>query len=80
VAPADARFIPGHGEVSGADGLREFRQYLADLAAAVRAAHDAGGTMASAIEKVKLPQYEGWSGYQDRLGANVEAAWRTMFR
>ncbi|MBI5836737.1 MAG: MBL fold metallo-hydrolase [Candidatus Eisenbacteria bacterium] len=79
-APDDAMFIPGHGEVSDAAGLREFRAYLADLSVATRGAHDAGKTMAQAVESVKLPKYEKWSGYKERLGANVEAAWRTIYR
>ena len=78
-APADAQFIPGHGEVSAADGLREFRQYLVDLAAAVRAAHDAGRTMAATVRDLKLPQYASWNGYPDRFASNVEAAWRTIY-
>ncbi|HVP39846.1 MAG TPA: MBL fold metallo-hydrolase, partial [Candidatus Saccharimonadales bacterium] len=78
-APADAQFIPGHGEVSGADGLKEFRQYLSDLADAVRAEHAAGHTREQAMASLRLPKYADWSGYADRFKVNVEAAWRTIF-
>jgi cyclase len=45
-APADARIIPGHGEVAGVADLREYLQMLKDTSAAVAAALKAGKTLA----------------------------------
>ena len=44
--PADARVVPGHGEVSGVAELREYLQMLKDTSAAVAGALKAGKTLA----------------------------------
>jgi len=44
--PADARVVPGHGEVSGVADLREYLQMLKDTSAAVAGALKAGKTLA----------------------------------
>jgi len=44
--PADARVVPGHGEVGGVADLREYLQMLKDTTAAVEAALKAGKTLA----------------------------------
>ena len=44
--PADARVVPGHGEVAGVADLREYVQMLKDTSAAVAAALKAGKTLA----------------------------------
>ena len=45
-APADARIIPGHGEIAGVAGLREYLQMLKDTSAAVAGALKSGKTLA----------------------------------
>jgi glyoxylase-like metal-dependent hydrolase (beta-lactamase superfamily II) len=44
--PADARVVPGHGEVAGVADLREYLQMLKDTSAAVASALKAGKTLA----------------------------------
>ena len=44
--PADARVVPGHGEVSGVTELREYLQMMKDTSAAVAGALKAGKTLA----------------------------------
>ena len=44
--PADARVVPGHGEVGGAADLREYLQMLKDTSATVADAIKAGKTLA----------------------------------
>jgi glyoxylase-like metal-dependent hydrolase (beta-lactamase superfamily II) len=44
--PADARVVPGHGEVSGVAEVREYLQMLKDTSAAVAGALKAGKTLA----------------------------------
>jgi glyoxylase-like metal-dependent hydrolase (beta-lactamase superfamily II) len=44
--PADARVVPGHGEVGGVADLREYLQMLKDTSAAVAGALKAGKTVA----------------------------------
>jgi glyoxylase-like metal-dependent hydrolase (beta-lactamase superfamily II) len=44
--PADARVVPGHGEVGGVADLREYLQMMKDTSAAVAGALKAGETLA----------------------------------
>ncbi len=76
--PADATFIPGHGEVSGLDGLQEFRQYIQDLRDLVAAEKKKGGKLEDAKTTLRLEKYKDWSGYADRFKDNVEAAWNSL--
>jgi glyoxylase-like metal-dependent hydrolase (beta-lactamase superfamily II) len=43
--PADAKFIPGHGQISSADDLRKFQQVMKDTLAAVQDAMKQGKTL-----------------------------------
>jgi glyoxylase-like metal-dependent hydrolase (beta-lactamase superfamily II) len=45
-APADAKIVPGHGELAGTDELRTYTQMLKDTAAAVTGALHANKTLA----------------------------------
>lgn len=82
-----AQIIPGHGEVASRAHLAFFRGYLADLIAAVKAAHADGAS----LEEMRqiLPdrlgaKYErGMSKYplgryRDRIGLNIEMAYRKV--
>ena len=44
--PADARVVPGHGEIAGVADLREYLQMLKDTSATVADAIKAGKTLA----------------------------------
>ena len=67
------RIIPGHGPpVAPASAVREQREYLEDLMAAVKEARKKTMNMDKIREMVKLPKYEKWGGYNQWLGQNVE--------
>lgn len=59
--PADALLIAGHGEVTGVEGLREYRDMLVTLVGRVREALDAGLSAKEMIE--------------GRLSADLDARW-----
>ncbi len=73
--PADARIIPGHGEVTDLAGLKMFRTYISDVLDAARKAKAAGKSKEVFLREVSLPAYEKWSGYKERFAANAGAAW-----
>jgi cyclase len=56
--PADARVVPGHGEVAGVADLREYLQMLKDTTAAVAGAIKSGKTLAQMKQERIL---ERWS-------------------
>ena len=83
------RIIPGHGEVASREHLAFFRGYLADLIAAVKAAHADGASldeMKQAIPDRLGVKYErGMSKYplgqyRDRIGLNIEMAYRKVLK
>jgi len=51
LVPADARVVPGHGDVAGVADLREYLQMLKDTTAAVAAALKTGKTLAQMKEQ-----------------------------
>lgn len=75
-----AKFIPGHGEVTDAAGLRAFRQYLVDLRAAVADALEKNPDLAkdAAMKQIKLDQYKSFSGYDQRFALNVGVVYDEM--
>jgi cyclase len=77
--PANVRIIPGHGEATDVAGLKEFRQYIADVLDAARKAKAAGKTKAQFLEAVDLPAYKTYDGYAERFKENCEAAWDDVF-
>ncbi len=70
------RIIPGHGPpIVPASAIREQREYLEDLMAAVKAVRETASdpdTVRKLVKLVKLPKYEHWGGYGPWLGMNVE--------
>ena len=70
------RFIPGHGPaVAPVSDMRDVRQYVEDLIAAVREAFEKHKSVAKVRENakdIKLPKYEKWTGYKEYLQGNVE--------
>ncbi len=70
------RIIPGHGPpVAPASAVREQREYLEDLMAAVKAAMAKSMNQDKIREMVKLPKYEKWALYNQWLGLNIERVW-----
>jgi glyoxylase-like metal-dependent hydrolase (beta-lactamase superfamily II) len=70
------RMIPGHPGPGGRLGTKQDAQdhltYLQELSAEVKKAADAGKCWDAAMKEIKLPKYEGWSGYAAFLAGNVE--------
>jgi len=68
--------IPGHpyagGRLGTKDDVRNLKQYMLDLSAAVRAAAEEGKCFDTAMREVKLPKYEGWGNYATFLPGNIQ--------
>ncbi len=77
VDPA-SQVIPGHGEVTGVNDLKAFKQYFIDLRAAVKQAIDAGKSRQQALDSVRLPQYTAYNGYDQRFQSNIGAVYDEM--
>jgi glyoxylase-like metal-dependent hydrolase (beta-lactamase superfamily II) len=73
--PADAKIIPGHGEVTDLAGLRAFRQYIADVLDAAGKAKAAGTSKEDFVKDVDLPAYKDFGGYKDRFKDNAATAY-----
>jgi len=73
--PADAKVIPGHGEVTDVSGIRAFRQYIADVLDAAQKAKASGKSKEDFVKNVDLPAYKDFQGYKDRFKANAASAW-----
>jgi glyoxylase-like metal-dependent hydrolase (beta-lactamase superfamily II) len=73
--PADAKVIPGHGEVTDMAGLKAFRQYIADVLEVARKARAAGKSKDDFLKDVDLPVYKDYTGYAQRFKANAAAAY-----
>jgi cyclase len=71
--------IPGHGEISTVDALREKVDYLKSLWAAVTEAKSAGKTLAQAREEITLEEFKDYARYQ-ALSTNVDACWQILDR
>ena len=67
------RIIPGHGPPTAPGAaVREQREYLEALMAAVRQARKTERNPDKVRTMVKLPKYETWGGYKQWLEMNVE--------
>jgi glyoxylase-like metal-dependent hydrolase (beta-lactamase superfamily II) len=73
--PADVIIIPGHGEVTDLKGLKEARQFIADVLDAAAAAKKAGRTKEQFLSTVDLPAYKNYDGYKDRFQATCASAY-----
>lgn len=74
--PSDAVVIPGHGEVTNLDGLKEFRKYIQDLIDAAVMAKKARKSKEE-FQKAILPQYQQWAKperFQQNAGAAFDEA------
>jgi len=72
--PANAVFVPGHGEVGQAGDVLDFQRYLVDLQAAVKQQLDAGrdGEALQAAALAQLtPSYGSWAYFKNLGPRNV---------
>lgn len=73
--PADVKVIAGHGALTDVAGIKAFRQYIADILEAARAAKAAGKSKEAFLSEVDLPAYKGYDGYEQRFKLNCGIAW-----
>ncbi|MEP7275520.1 MAG: MBL fold metallo-hydrolase [Betaproteobacteria bacterium] len=68
--------IPGHpgpgGRMGTKDDARAVKEYLTDLSSATRDLANQGKCFDEAMRTLKLPKYEGWTGYAQYLPGNIE--------
>ena len=74
--PPDVKVIPGHGEATDMAGLKEFRQFIADVLDAAKTARAAGKTKEQFLAACDLPKYKSYDGYADRFKDTCGAAWQ----
>jgi glyoxylase-like metal-dependent hydrolase (beta-lactamase superfamily II) len=70
--------VPGHGEVAKKEAIKQQREFLEALVAAVQETIKAGKTMDDAAKTVKLPNFLKWSRYDEWLGENVKLVYREL--
>ena len=67
--------VPGHGPITGVDGVREVRDYLRYVEREARARFDAGMGVEEAARDIALTDYESW-GDAERIAVNVATLYR----
>lgn len=72
VAP-QTRFIPGHGDVTGADGVRIFIAYLKELRSKVKASIATGKTRQQTLQSVVIETSQDWP--PERLEDNIRTVY-----
>jgi cyclase len=70
-----ATVVPGHGPVTGKDGVRDVRDYLVELEREAAARHAAGMSPFDAARELLAADRRGW-GDPERLVVNVAAVYR----
>lgn len=70
--------VPGHGEVATKDAIKQQREFLEALVAAVQDAIKAGKTAEEAAGTVKLLSYSKWTRYDEWLPENVKLVYREL--
>lgn len=68
----------GHGPPGDKAAVDRQILYYSDLQAAVEKAYRSGASEDDAAEKIDLPQYRAWRGYNDWFKLNVRAVYRWM--
>ncbi|MCP4157684.1 MAG: MBL fold metallo-hydrolase [bacterium] len=71
------KVVPGHGKVSGKEGLKKMAQYLTDLRAAVKEAKAKGLTVEQAQKTIKLEKYSKM-GFPFFLPICIDAVYQEM--
>ncbi len=62
----------GHGPVGDRSSIDRQLEYYQELRDAVQTELDSGASREQAVERVRLPQYGEWRGYDDWFPMNVE--------
>jgi glyoxylase-like metal-dependent hydrolase (beta-lactamase superfamily II) len=77
--PADARVVPGHGSVMAKKDIKWHIDYLTTVKKEVEAAVAEGLTLEQTVERVKMPEFEGYAlhGWV-HPGLNVPAAYKDL--
>ena len=77
--PEDARVVPGHGSVMAKKDIKWHIDYLATIKKEVKAAVEEGLTLEQTVERVKMPEFEGYAlhGWV-HPGLNVPAAYKDL--
>ncbi|HEU4436622.1 MAG TPA: MBL fold metallo-hydrolase, partial [candidate division Zixibacteria bacterium] len=71
--------VPGHGPVSGNEGLLKFQNYLADFIRAVKVQVDAGKTLEQTLKDFSLPQYKDLLiGWENWLPTNITRCYNEL--
>ena len=70
------KMVGGHpypgGRLATKDDVRNQKQFMLDLSAAVKEAADQGKCWEPAPKEVRLPKYEKWANYERYLPGNIE--------
>jgi hypothetical protein len=75
---ANAKFIPGHGEVATGVDMRDFRDYLDDLQSRVKKGIADGLTIEEAKAQLKLPDKYKNFAFQNFAQPNVEDMYKEL--
>ncbi|MDQ1740211.1 MAG: hypothetical protein QOE53_1863 [Pseudonocardiales bacterium] len=70
-------YVPGHGPVTDAAGVREVIEYLAHVEAGAADLHARGRTVAQAAAELDLGRFAGW-GNPERLVINIDSCYRHL--
>jgi len=70
--------VPGHGEVGKKDAIKQQREFLEALVAAVQEQIKAGKSGDEAAQTVKLSNYSKWTRYDEWLPENVKLVYREL--
>ena len=69
--------IPGHGAVSTAKIFDEYEGFYTLLQKRVNEMASQGKSLDEIKKELKMPEYADWAG-QDRLGVNIDVAYKTV--
>jgi glyoxylase-like metal-dependent hydrolase (beta-lactamase superfamily II) len=69
--------VPGHGPVTGKEGVAQVRDYLSFVEAEATARHDAGMSDLDAARDIALGSFGDW-GERGRIAVNVSAVYREL--
>jgi cyclase len=69
--------VPGHGPPSTTKIFDEYEAFYTLLMKRVGAMAAEGKSLADIKKELKMPEYADWAG-QDRLGVNIDAAYKSV--
>ena len=69
--------VPGHGPVSTTKIFDEYEGFYTLLLKRVGEMAAQGKSLAEIKKELKMPEYADWHD-QDRLGVNIDAAWKSV--